>query len=62
MIGLFSLESIFFHFFFSSLVEKIYGSEMIGLSGLTFKYLGKDNSGIHLPSETSLASSGVNGF
>ena len=35
---------------------------MIGLSGLTFKYLGRDNSGIHLPSETSLASSGVNGF
>ena len=35
---------------------------MIGLSGLTFRYLGKDNNGIHWPSESKADCSGVNGF
>ena len=35
---------------------------MIGFSGPTCKILGIDNNGIHFPSETVLACSGVNGF
>ena len=46
----------------SHLFENIYGFEIIGLFGFTCRYLGKDNSGIHLPCKTLLDSSGVNGF
>ena len=35
---------------------------MIGFWGFISRYLGKDKRGIHLPSVTSIASSGVNGF